>query len=155
MALEKRLREHGVRRSKLPEGAVEKELVGAEKDLETSRNSFNNGDHEWATVQAYYSIFHSARALLYSKGFREKSHRGLLAALGDLYPRLVKQSMLDDFEEAMNLRESANYRLTFSEEGAADVIENAENFLKSTGRLLGHGRRRSAARTRQCRLVDE
>ena len=44
---------------------VSKELDGAKDDLETAKKSLRAGDHKWATVQAYHSIFHAAKALLY------------------------------------------------------------------------------------------
>ena len=80
---------------------VAKELKGSGSDLETAKASYEAGNHKWATVQAYYSIFHAARALLYNKGFREKSHRGLLKALAELYPRNAMSGVLEVFEESM------------------------------------------------------
>lgn len=47
-----------------------------------SRNKF-----KWATIQAYYSMFHAARALLYSAGYREKSHPALLTALNEIFAK--------------------------------------------------------------------
>ena len=105
---------------------VLKELKGAESDLNDAKESIESGKFKWATVQGYYSIFHSARALLYSKGFREKSHRTLLQALRELFTREMPRSLFDDFEDAMSMREAADYGLIFSEEGARDVLKSAE-----------------------------
>ncbi len=69
------LRERKITRSRISEGMIAKELAGARNDLRTARASFDGGNYKWATVQAYYSMFHAAQALLYNKGFREKSHR--------------------------------------------------------------------------------
>lgn len=113
-----------------------KELEGARRDLEASRKSLRMGDDKWATVQAYYSIFHGARALLYNKGFREHSHRGLLAALRLLYPGKDFGSMLEDFSEAMSLGEQADYGLVYSEDSARLAIEDAENFLAESSKLV-------------------
>ena len=44
-----------------------KELETAKADLETARKTYKEGDYKWATIQIYYSMFHSARALLYAK----------------------------------------------------------------------------------------
>ena len=49
-----------------------KEIDGAQADLKDAEDSLGQRKFKWATIQAYYSIFHSARALLYSRGFREK-----------------------------------------------------------------------------------
>lgn len=51
-------------------GLVEKELNQSKDDLESAKESFGRSGYKWATIQAYYSMFHSARALLYSKGYR-------------------------------------------------------------------------------------
>jgi uncharacterized protein (UPF0332 family) len=81
-------------------------------------------------------MFHSARALLYSKGFREKSHYALLIAIKELFRNEINLSIIQGFEDAMHLREAADYGLTFSEEGALDVIKTAQKFLSEAKNLL-------------------
>jgi len=115
---------------------VLKEMKGAESDLETARKSLQDGNFKWATIQGYYSIFHAARALLYSKGFREKSHYALLVAIRELFRDELDLPLIQGFEDAMNLRQTADYGLTFSEEGAIDVIKTAEKFLLKTREML-------------------
>jgi len=113
-----------------------KEVEGATSDLEEAKDSLRRKKFKWATVQGYYSMFHSARALLYSKGFREKSHYALLVALRELFKNELAPEILRDFNEAMNLREEADYGLVFSEEAATSTVENAENFLQKAKRIL-------------------
>jgi len=113
-----------------------KEVEGATSDLEEAKDSLRRKKFKWATVQGYYSMFHSARALLYSKGFREKSHYALLVALRELFKNELAPEILRDFDEAMNLREEADYGLVFSEEAATSTVENAENFLQKAKRIL-------------------
>lgn len=115
---------------------VLKEMKGAKSDLETARKSLQDKNFKWATIQGYYSIFHAARALLYSKGFREKSHYALFVAIRELFRDELDLSLIQGFEDAMNLRQTADYGLTFSEEGAIDVIETAEKFLLTTKEVL-------------------
>ncbi|MFQ6065500.1 MAG: HEPN domain-containing protein [Candidatus Bathyarchaeia archaeon] len=114
-----------------------KEIQGAKDDLKTAKRSLQDGNFKWATIQGYYSMFHSARALLYSKGFREKSHYALLVAIRELFRNDTDRSLIQGFEDAMHLREAADYGLTFSEEGALDVIETAKNFLFEAQKILG------------------
>ncbi len=80
--------------------------------------------------------FHAARALLYSKGFREKSHYALLVAIRELFRDELELSLIQGFADAMNLRQTADYDLTFSEEGTIDVIKTAEKFLLKTKDIL-------------------
>jgi len=130
------LRERRLIKIKPDRKLVLKEIKGAESDLETAKKSLQDGNFKWATIQGYYSIFHSARALLYSKGFREKSHYALLVAIRELFRDELDLSLIHGFEDAMNLRQTADYGLTFSEEGAIDVIKTAEKFLFKTKEKL-------------------
>ncbi len=66
-------------------GMVSKELSIARKDLVYAQASLQTGNYKWATIQAYYAMFHAARALLYSQGYREKSHYCLIVALRALF----------------------------------------------------------------------
>ncbi len=113
-----------------------KELEGAKDDLRTAKRSLRDGNLKWATIQGYYSMFHSARALSYSRGFREKSHYALLVAIRELFRSEIDPSSIQGFEDAMHLREAADYGLTFSDEGALDVIETAEKFLSEAKEIL-------------------
>lgn len=44
---------------------IKKEINSASYDLTQAQNSLNNGDPKWATIQGYYAMFHTARALIY------------------------------------------------------------------------------------------
>jgi len=132
------LEERRLVRSRVRRGMIIKELQGARYDLERAHKSLKDKDYKWATVQAYYSMFHAARALLYSRGFREKSHRALLTALRELFVRSGQLDLEyhDDLRNAMDLREEADYGMVFSEEGAKEVVEKAKKFLDKTETIL-------------------
>lgn len=115
---------------------VLKEIEGAISDLEEAKDSLLRRKLKWATVQGYYSMFHSARALVYSKGFREKSHYALFVALRELFRNQLEFEFVQNFEEAMSLREEADYGLVFSGEGATITVDNAEKFLNKTKEIL-------------------
>ena len=53
---------------------ISKEMDEARNDLDSCERSMQENNFEWAIIQAYYSMFHSFRALIFSKGYREKSH---------------------------------------------------------------------------------
>ena len=83
-------------------------------------------------------MFHAARALVYSRGYREKSHHCLAVALRALF---VDESEMDaqlvrDLLNAMNLREAADYEAEFSESGAKAVIASAEKFIEKAATIL-------------------
>jgi uncharacterized protein (UPF0332 family) len=115
---------------------VVKEISAAKSDLKDARESFALKKFKWATIQGYYSMFHSTRALLFEKGYREKSHYALLVAIRELYRNAIEHSLIREFEHCMYLRQEADYGLKFSENGAMDVIETAERFLERTAAIL-------------------
>jgi uncharacterized protein (UPF0332 family) len=84
-------------------------------------------------------MYHAARALIYSTGYRERSHYCLFVALQALF---VDRGILDadlagSFRLAMMLRENADYRNDFSVEGALSAIQRAERLLQRSEEILG------------------
>ena len=113
---------------------IEKEVNSAEYDLSRSRESLSHKDYKWASVQAYYSMFHSAKALVLNKGYREKSHYCLLVALKELYVETgeLAKEFADNFEMCMDIRQEADYGLTYSSGSAELSIESAKKLLEAT-----------------------
>lgn len=135
-ALEKLLEERKLLKMRADRKLVFKEIAAAKADLKDAKESLKIGKSKWATIQGYYSMFHSARALLYDKGFREKSHYALLVAIRELYAHDIERSLIQDFEHGMYLRQEADYGLKFSESGARDAIETAEKLLARASIIL-------------------
>jgi uncharacterized protein (UPF0332 family) len=114
-----------------------KELGQSDNDLARAKETINVGDYKWSTIQAYYSMFHAAKAVLYSAGYREKSHKCILFFLeslvddGRLEPHFARE-----FKSAMFLREEADYEATYSEQRARDTVENASAFMVRMKNLL-------------------
>lgn len=108
-----------------------REMESAGEDLRDAKDSLNRGKDKWATIQAYYVMFHTARALLYSEGYREKSHYCLIVAMRAIF---VEKGMLDvrlveALQTAKVLRENADYENEFSKQSAKGLAEKAEEFL--------------------------
>ena len=117
---------------------VNKELSMARSDLSDAKAGFDNQRYKWSTIQAYYAMFHAARALIYSRGYREKSHYCLAIAVRALFvdEGLLKAQSVRDFLNAMNLREAADYEAEFSQSGAKAVIASAERFIEKAMVIL-------------------
>ena len=109
---------------------VSKELRLAKDDLEVSLKSFTEKNYKWSIIQAYYSMFHSARALIYSEGYREKSHFCLIEGVRTLFVGKGKLSVLlvEALLEAKNLREAADYYGNFSEINCNKLTKKRGNF---------------------------
>ncbi len=134
--LSRLLNERKITRAQISEGMILKEIEAAETDLKDAKDSFGNGKFKWATIQGYYSMFHSARALLFSCGYREKSHYALLLSIRALFSKELERSLIDRFEDGMNLRQEADYGLKFSETGAIGNIDGAEELLARVKKIL-------------------
>ena len=128
---EKMLKERWIIKGKITQEMIAKELKSAEYDLNKARLSYNEGDFKWAIVQAYYAMFHEIRALVYRKGYREKSHYALKIAFRELFvdAGVLERKYYKYFEDAMDLRESADYLSEYSEGGAKEAVENAGELL--------------------------
>ncbi len=115
-----------------------KELETAASDLERSKKTYKDGDYKWATIQIYYSMFHSARALLYSKNLREHSHFCLIAAIKSLYveTKQLPVHLLEGLQEAKNLREDADYYNRWSKQGCEKLLKLAQEFLMKAKEIV-------------------
>ena len=117
---------------------VDKELRVAIDDLAEAKDRFKHERYKYATINAYYATFHAARALLFSKGYRERSHYALYIAIEALF---VETSILEKryshiLKDSMSLREDADYGGKFSKDGASLSISNAEEFIKRSKEIL-------------------
>jgi len=119
-------------------GLVRKEISTAKSDLADAKAGFENERYKWSTIQAYYAMFHAGRALVFSKGYREKSHHALSVALKALFvdEGLMETQSVRDFLNAMNLRESADYESEFSSSGAEAAIAAVERFIAKAETIL-------------------
>ena len=109
---------------------AEKEFKEADYDIESARNAFEEKDYKWTIVKAYYSVFHSAKAIMFLLGYREKSH----FAVGQFLDMLSKDGKLEnryanDFKAAMSARQGADYHYDYSKEKAGQIISLAEEFV--------------------------
>ncbi len=117
---------------------AQKELSEATGDLQEAKDRLSNQRYKYATITAYYSMFHSARAMIYSKGYREKSHHYLFVALEYLFVAngQITEALAKLFLDAMVLREEADYHGDFSDNGARLVINGAEEMLKVARKIV-------------------
>ena len=117
---------------------AKKELKTAGEDFIDAKDSFSREKYKWSTVQSYYAMFHSARALLYIKNYRERSHYCLIVALRALYTdkKLLSNTLVESLQRAKTLRENADYYDEWSREVAESLLKSAEKFLTATRKLI-------------------
>lgn len=136
---EKCLKNGGLTKFEADGAIIQKEMDAATLDLEGARKSLSEPDPKWATIKAYYSMFHTAKGLLYGKGYREKSHNCLAVAIKGLF---VDEGALDvkhytRLKDCKHLREDADYGMVFSSESATEAIQWADEFLQAAKGLIG------------------
>ena len=82
-------------------------------------------------------MFHSARALLLSRGYAEKSHYCLLVGFREFFGMTPEgRRFALAIEQARILRENADYHADFSEESARSTESLDKEFVEFAARQL-------------------
>lgn len=136
MDIESCLREGFLQQIKVERDLIEKELEEAKYDIGKAKQALEDGDFKWSIVKSYYSMFHAARAVLFSLGFKERRHFAIRVVLEDLNMKgKLESKFISDFSAALGAREDADYRYTYSQETAAYLLRAAGDFLAMMKRL--------------------
>ena len=129
MRLEECIDKGLIKEDPLASERVESSLMIAERFLRSSNRNLEINEYEMAEIAAYNSAFHAARALLFAKGYTERSHFCLGVALRGLYRGKIID-LLKIFDKIRLSRHNVQYGgALVSEEEAAFVIEFAQDFL--------------------------
>ena len=117
---------------------VTKEIDIASQDLTEAKISYQAKRYKWATIQTYYSMFHASRALLYFKGYRERSHYCLNIAMRVLYVETNKipVTLIEAFAKAKRLREDADYYDQWNYSAASELIKAASQYLNKAKTII-------------------
>jgi len=119
---------------------VEASLLRAEKALKSAKLLKKNGQLEDAVSRAYYAMFHAARAFLFNKGFKAKTHRGTISLFGEkaIKEGVVEEKFADMIRKAFDLRQKSDYELyaELDAELTEETVKNAEKFIKKIKTLL-------------------
>jgi len=116
---------------------IGKEFKEAEYDLAGAKRALKDEDFKWATIKAYYSMFHAAKGVLFKIGLKEKTH----FVIGLLLDEISKEGKLEsrfvnDFKAAMAARMEADYNYEYSERSARELVGMAGEFLPQMKKLL-------------------
>ncbi len=116
---------------------IQKELQESEYDLDKAKQALLSKDYKWTIVKCYYSMFHSAKAVCFSLGLREKKHIALVMMLEELIQESkLEKEYLYSFKAAMDARESADYHYQHSEDTAKHIYSLAQKFNQRMKKLL-------------------
>lgn len=118
-------------------GEIDKELSEAKYDLTKAVHNCETDDAKWAIVQAYYSMFHMTRAVLFCMGYKERSHSCLEIFLDKLVSdNLISIDYSQHFRTARFQREEADYHSSYSMDGAEHVVQLAIDFNEKMKTLI-------------------
>jgi len=108
-------------------------LERAEEKLRAANLLLENDMFSDAISEAYYAMFHAAKALLALRSIYPKTHAGVVSQFG---LQFVTEGLIEDLYakslvKAETKREKADYDIYFepSEEEAEAIVEDAEKFL--------------------------
>lgn len=113
--------------------AALKWLEEAEKNLKGK--AFNS-----SVLSSYLAMFHSARALLFFDGFREKSHYCIARYLEERYvkKKLLENKWVELLDHYRELRHDDQYSISFfaTKEEAESALKTAKEFFGRMRKLL-------------------
>ncbi len=128
-----------LRKSEITPEEVRNQLRIAGDYIKKAGLVYGKETYDISFLTAYISIFHSARALLYSKGYRERSHFCLFefvrGEFKDKDPGMTRLAEVGhNYREARHLIQYEGSAC--SPDMAKGAIEDAKSFLKAAERLI-------------------
>ena len=116
-------------------------LKAAKEWLKECERNMSGAAYNSCILSAYLAMFHSARALLFRDGFREKSHACLARYLEAKYVRgnKLEGEWVDLLDRYRDLRHDDQYgmSITVIKEDAEEAYGTAKKFVERMTNLLG------------------
>jgi len=118
-----------------------RELSSALEDLDNARLSYSQKHYKGATILACQSLFHSARALLCSRGYEGKSLSCIIGGIDHLFADqgLIEIKWIMVLLRALTFKEDSHYLVEYSNSDAKYFMGNAVQFLHVVKDLLAKG----------------
>lgn len=115
-------------------------LSKAERWLGETKNTFKSKAFDSSVLASYLVMFHSARAILFFDGYREKSHACVSRFLEEKYVKTGKleKKWIELLNHHREVRHDDQYNLSFfaTKEEARAALESASQFLERMKHLL-------------------
>ena len=108
-------------------------LQRAEEDLRSAQSNFEAGELRTAINRAYYSIFHSLRAVLALDEYDSKKHSGIISEFRLRYVKtgIFQDDISDMIGKAFKIRNKSDYDDMYivSRDDTKEQIENAKQVI--------------------------
>lgn len=112
----------------------------AEKWLIEAESTFKNSAFNSSVLDSYMIMFHSARAILFFDGWREKSHACVARYLEEKYvkPGKLEKKWVELLDLHRDIRHDDQYDLSFfsTQEDAKKALKSAKEFFERMKMLL-------------------
>ena len=127
-----------IRKDKSASERVKKSIEIAERFLSSAKKNIEIEELEMSEIASYNSIFHSARSLLFKKGYTERSHICVILALKEFYKNNHELiDLLNTFDKIRISRHNIQYGgILIDREEAEFVYDFAKQFLDKTKRII-------------------
>jgi uncharacterized protein (UPF0332 family) len=108
-------------------------LRKANRFLRTAELALDDGDYDSCVSRCYYAMFFMAEAILFSKGMRASSHKGVIKLFGEHFVKtgIVEAEFGKMLKRAYDSRQKGDYAIGFavSEKEARESLERAKSFV--------------------------
>ena len=115
-------------------------LETAARKIQLAEAEINAEIYENALTTAYTAFFHTARALLYKDGFKERSHYALSVYVNEKYGDKIEQRFLTELDALRETRHLIMYGINrppnANQEEARHAVDTAKEFLAAVKKLL-------------------
>lgn len=119
---------------------ADQSLKKAREWLKEAENSLKGKAFGSSILASYNGMFHSARAILFLDGFREKSHACVARYLEEKYAKAGKldKRWVELLDHCREVRHNDQYDLSFfiTKEEAEKALKSAEDFFESMKELF-------------------
>jgi len=113
----------------------------AESWLNEAEKTLQSEAYDSSVLSSYLVMFHSARAILFFDGYREKSHACVARYLEEQYvsKKKLEKKWVELLDHHREIRHENQYDLSFfsTYEDAANALEAAKQFLERMKLLIG------------------
>ncbi len=122
------------------EDNAERSINKAESWLKESEKTLKGEAYDSSVMSAYLVMFHSARAILFFDGYREKSHACVARYLEEQYvnKKKLEGKWIELLDHHREIRHENQYDLNFfsSDEEAQNAYTSAATFLQRMKQLF-------------------
>ena len=120
-----------IKKASISDEIIKKEFKMAMEFVNESEKVYNAQIYRSALAAAYYTMSHMARAILYKKGYTERSHACLFLSLIEIVDDEDIEVALTISNEFRKMREAAQYEgKTVLQEEAKVALREAKDFVE-------------------------